>query len=87
MAAHDGGCPRQVLLYRQQLCNQRKFLSHDVEMNNKGILHVFYILHTHKHKRHVLFFINEKWSNRLQPQEGIKVEQELVGPTQVGLYA
>ena len=26
------------MMYRQQLCNQRNFFSHNVEMNNKGIL-------------------------------------------------
>ena len=30
------------IMYRQQLCNERTIFSHNVEMNNKGILH-FYI--------------------------------------------
>ena len=28
------------IMSRQQLCNQRTFLSHNVEMDNKGILHL-----------------------------------------------
>ena len=37
------------LSYRQKLCNQRQFLSHDVELNNKGILH----LHLHLNMNYV----------------------------------
>ena len=28
------------VMYRQQLCNQRQFFSHNVEMNNTGILFI-----------------------------------------------
>ena len=28
-------------MYLQQLCNQRKCLSHNVEMNNIGILNIY----------------------------------------------
>ena len=31
-----------VVMYRQQLCNQRKIVSHNVEMINKGILLFFF---------------------------------------------
>ena len=30
------------IMYRQQPCNQRNIFSHDVEMNNKGILHFIF---------------------------------------------
>ena len=32
------------IMYRQQLCNQRRIFSHIIEMNNKGILHFTFTL-------------------------------------------
>ena len=32
-----------VIIIAAKLCNQRQFFSHDVELNNYGILHYIYI--------------------------------------------
>ena len=32
-----------VIVILAKLCNQRQFFSHDVELNNKDILHLHYI--------------------------------------------
>ena len=42
-------------LYTTKLCNQRKMFSHDVETNNKGILHL--TLRTKEKGNNVTFLI------------------------------
>ena len=37
-------CSRFVLIIMSKLCNQRQFFSHDVELNNKGILHLHHYI-------------------------------------------
>ena len=32
-----------VIIIPAKLCNQRQFFAHDVELNNKGVLHYIYI--------------------------------------------